>query len=130
MQDEQGRVEHGLASHGHGRDVIHRLVDTRIGIEIGPELHPHALAPRHDARRLAVAPEVCRAVEGHVLQEVGQSALPGFFEDGAHPLGDVEVGDARFFGVVADVIGQPVLQFSRQERGVLLQRLCGDNERR
>ena len=68
------------------------------------------------------------AIESHVFQEMGQPTLPGFLQDGAHPLDNVEVGNARLLGIVADIIGKPVLQRSRQERGVPLQRLGGDTK--
>ena len=128
VQNEQGRIKHGLTPYRYGRDVVHRLVNARIGVEIGPEFHAHALAPRYDTRRLTVTPEVRGAIESHVFQEVGQSTLPGFLQDGAHPLGNVEVGNARLLGIVADIVGKPVLQRSRQERGVPLQRLGRDTK--
>ena len=45
------------------------------------------------------------SVEGHVFQEVGQSALAWLFKDASHALCDVEIGHARFFGVVANEVG-------------------------
>ena len=105
VQNEQGRIKHGLTPYRYGRDIVHRLVNARIGVEIGPEFHAHALAPRYDTWRLTVTPEVRGAIESHVFQEVGQSTLPGFLQDGAHPLGNVEVGNARLLGIVADIIG-------------------------
>ena len=47
-----------------------------------------------------------------MLEEVCESALLGFFEDGTYFLGDVEV--CAVFGqvVVADVVGQAVVELS------------------
>ena len=40
----------------------------------------------------AMSGEVLAAVEGHVLQKMGQSTLVLLFEDGAYILGNVEIG--------------------------------------
>ena len=99
--------------------MVHRLVDRGVGIEVGPELDAVGLAPVHDARRGGRALEVLRPVKGHVFQEVGQSALAWLLENGAHALGNVEVGHAGFLGVVAYVIGESVLQSAGAESRVL-----------
>ena len=87
------------------RDVVHRFVDAGVGIEVGSKLHADGFAPRNDARRGAIVTEMFGSVEGHVFQEVGQSALAWLFKDASHALCDVEIGHARFFGVVANEVG-------------------------
>ena len=47
-----------------------------------------------------------------MLQEVGQSALVLLLVDGAHALGDVEVGHVLGVIVVADVVGKPVVELA------------------
>ena len=114
VEDEQAGVDDGLAHGGHVADVVDRLVDGGIGIEVGAELDADGLAPAQQF----VALEMLGAVEGHVLQEVGQSALVVVLLDGAHALGDVELG--ALFGpvVVADVVGQSVVKFADADIGV------------
>jgi len=52
------------------------------------------------------------AIEGHVLEEVGQAVLIVLFQDGSHILSNVKLGP--FFGllIVANVIGKPIIEFS------------------
>ena len=45
-----------------------------------------------------------RTVECHVLQEVSQTTLAVVLVDGAHALGNVEVGHMLGVFIVADVI--------------------------
>ena len=67
-----------------------------------------------------------------MLQEVRQSALAGLLENAAHALGNVEVGQSRLLGVVTDVIGKSVLQFTLADGGVLRQSLgrCRERQQR
>ena len=109
VQHQQTRVQDALALQGSRADVIDRLVYRGVGIEIGTELDADGFAPGHDAQFTVLAREVFRTVEGHVFQEVGQSALPRFLQDGAHPLGNVEVGQPRLLGVVAQIVSQSVV---------------------
>ena len=51
-------------------------------------------------------------VEAHVLQEMGEAALVLVFKDGTDLLGDVEMRLVLRLLVVADVIGQSVLQMA------------------
>jgi len=90
--------------------MVDGLVDGGIGVEVGTELDANGLAPGYDAQLAVLAGEVLRAVEGHVLQEVGQTALPGLLEYGTYALGDVEVGKALLLGIVAQVVGQAVVE--------------------
>ena len=52
------------------------------------------------------------AVKGHVLQEVGKTALALLFLNGTHALGDVEIHAMLGIVVVADVVGQATVQFT------------------
>ena len=83
-----------------------------------------ALAPGHDAGPTVLAGEILGAVKGHVLQEMRQSALARLLKDGSHALGDVEIGEACFLGIVTDVVGHAVLEFARAHVRVLRQLGC------
>ena len=61
---------------------------------------------------LTLAGEVFGPVEGHVLQEVSQTTLTRLLLDGTHALGDIEVRESCLLGVMTDIIGQAVLEFS------------------
>lgn len=67
--------------------------------------------------------EILGAVEGHVLQEVGKSALAWLFENGTYALCYIEVGESGFLGVVADIVGESVFQCALAHGRVLWQ-LC------
>ena len=123
VQHEQTRVEDSLALQRHGTHMIDRLIDTRIGVQIGTELHADALAPGHDAKPLSLSGEVFRAVEGHVFQKMRQSALTRLFEDASHALCDVEIGQSSLFGIVAQVVGHSVFQCALAHGRVLGQSL-------
>ena len=108
VQNQQTRVYDTLTGGGHVRDVIHRLVDRGVGIQVASELHTDGLTPFHDVVTL----EVLCAVEAHVLQEVGQSALVVVLLNRTHALGNVELG--TLFGpcIMTDVISQSVVQLT------------------
>ena len=107
-QDEQARVERRLTCCRHVVDVVDRLVDRGVSIQVGSELHTNGLQPRDEL----VALEVIRTVEGHVFQEVGESALALLLLNGTHLLCDVEVGAVLRPVVVTNVVGQPVVELS------------------
>ena len=74
---------------GHFQHVD-RLVERGVGVDVGAETHPDGLQVVDDLLLL----EPARAVEGHVLQEVGQALLIVVFLHGpgvdrqpeGHPL--------------------------------------------
>jgi len=59
-----------------------------------------------------------RAIEGHVFQEMGQSVLVVFLQNCPHILNDIKTCPLFGFLVVADVVGQSVLQFSDTDFGI------------
>ena len=107
-QDEQARVEGRLTCGRHVVNVVDRLVDRGVSIQVGSELHTDGLQPRDEL----VALEVIRTIEGHVFQEVGESALALLLLNGTHLLCDVEVGAVLRPVVVTNVVGQPVVELS------------------
>ena len=110
--------------------MIDRLVNRGVGIQVGTELHADGLAPGYNAQLSVLAGEVLRTVKRHVLQEVGQSALTGFLQNGAYTLGNIEISQSRLFRIMADIIGHSIVQTSHSERGVLWQSLgyCHDGQ--
>ena len=111
VQDQQRRVDDAFARGRHVADVVDRLVPARTGVEVGAELH----ADRLQILGQHLAREVLRAVEGHVLEEVGQALLRVVLLDGADVVQDVEVGLPLGLFVVADVVGHSVLQLARAD---------------
>ena len=107
-EDEEAGVDVRHVGRRHIVDVVHRLISGGIGVEVLSELHADALAILDQA----VSGEVLAAVEGHVLQEVCQTALAFLFLYGAHLLRDVEVCLILRLLIVADVVGEPVFELS------------------
>ena len=104
-------VEAGIdvrGRNGHIVDVVNCLVGRGVGVEVLAELNADAFAEAHDA----VAGEVLRAVEAHVFEEVGETALRLFFLHRTYLLRDVETGAVLRQFVVTDVIRQSVGQFA------------------
>ena len=108
LQDEHARVEGRLARGGHVANAVDRLVNRGVGVQVAAELY----AQRAGELNEVVAFEVLRAVEGHVLKEVSQSALALLLLDGAHALGNVEIGHVLRPLVVADVVSQTVVELA------------------
>ena len=107
-KDNQTGVLHTNACCWHLRDVVHRLVDTGIGIDVSAELNAHRFAPLEHI----VALEGLGAVEAHVLKEVSQTALVVFFNHRTHLLRNIKLGLSLRIVVVTDVISQSICQFS------------------
>ena len=105
---QQTRVDDALARRGYITYIIHRLIYRGVRIQVCTKLHAHAFTP---AQHL-VALEVLRTIEGHVLQEVSQTALVVILLNRAHFLGNVELGTLFRPCVVTDVISQSIVQFA------------------
>ncbi len=71
FQNQQAGVEGRLTRCRHIADAVNRLVNTGIGVEVTAKLHTQGAGVLEEH---AVG-EVLRAIEGHVLKEVGQAAL-------------------------------------------------------
>ena len=111
MEDDKTGVCHARLGYRGVGDVVDRLVDGRVGVEVGAKLYAVALTPAaHGALAAVAVGEVACAVERHVLKKVCQSALLRLLQDGAHALRDVEVGLSRCLVVVPDIVGQSVWQ--------------------
>ena len=111
VQDQQRTVDDALA---RGRDILHHVrshVPAGTGVEVGAELHAYLLQVFDHL----LAGEVLRAVEGHVLEEVGEALLRVVLLDGSHVVQDVEIRLSFRLFVVADVIGHSVFEFTRPD---------------
>ena len=108
FQHEYAGVESGHALRGHVADAIHGLVDGSVGIQVATEVNTNATGEVEQCR----VGEMLRTVEGHVLQEVSQSALVLVLLNGTHALCDVEVGHVLGPVVLADIVGQTVVQLT------------------
>ena len=107
VQDVEAGIDVRVA-HGHTVDVVDRFIRRGVGVQVFAKFHADAFAVFDDA----VSGEMLSAVEAHMFQEVGQSALVFFLLYGAHFLCDVEVHAVFGAGVVADVVGQSVGQLT------------------
>ena len=121
VQNQQGAVHDALADGRHVADVIHGLVPRGSGVEVGAELHADFLQVFDDH----FTRQILRTVEGHVLQEVGETLLVVVLLDGADVVQDIEVGLVLRLFVMADVVGHPVLQPARADVLVRGNRLHG-----
>ena len=121
VQHQQRRVDHALALYGYIGHIILRQVPRSEGVEVGAELHADLL----EILRQTLLREVLRTVEGHVLEEVGQTLLRVVLLYGSNIVYDIELGHALRFLVVADVVGQSVGQFARADLLVGLDLLHG-----
>ena len=111
VQDQHGRVDDSLARGRDVRNVVNRLVPARAGVEVVAEFHADGLQVLDEL----FSGKVLRAVEGHVLEEVGQTLLVVLLLDGAHVVQDVEVGLPLGLFVVPDVVGQSVVEPARAD---------------
>ena len=67
---------------------------------------------------LSLAVEVFTAVEGHVLEEMGEATLAFLFLYGADALGNIKVHTVFGVVVVADVVGQSTVELADSNFGI------------
>ena len=118
VEDKQTGVDGSLAC-GYVVNIVDGLLDAGVGVELSAELHADALEVL-DERAVG---EVCGAIEAHVFEEVCEAALALLFLDGAHLLCNVEEGLVLRLFVVADVIGEAVVEVAYAHLRVYGQRL-------
>ena len=108
-QDHQAAVHNALALY---RDVVEhvlRLLKAGGSIDVAAELCADAAKIIQDP----LAGEVLGSVEAHVLQEMGQAVLLRLnLLDGTHIGGQVEFGTSLGELIVADVVGESVVQMA------------------
>ena len=93
---------------GHVIDIVHRLVDAGVCVEVSTKLDAVSAAPLNEV----VALEVVTAVESHVLKEVCKATLVFILLQGAYFLRNVEVGTVLRPVVVADVVSQSIAELA------------------
>ena len=108
VQNQQAGVDGSRSSDRHIGNVVYGFVYGSIGVQVLTEFHPDTL----QVLLQCITGEVGRSIETHVFQEVGKAALVGFFLNGAYLLGNVKVGPVCRLAVLADIIGQSVVQLS------------------
>ena len=115
---------HVLGLVGGDRQDVDGLVERGIGIQVGPVADADRLQVGHQLMLV----EVGRAVEGHVLHEMGHAALVLVFEDGAGLDHQAQLELALGAGIALDVIAQAVGELAHldlradRDRGVQAQR--------
>ena len=126
LEDEQRPID-GLRLVGRDRERVDRLVEARVGVDVGAEAHAERFEERHDL----VLREVARAVEGHVLGEMRQPALVVVFEDRPGLDDEAQLGALLGLLVGADVVAQAIRQRSDRDLGIFRNGLAqGDRLRR
>jgi hypothetical protein len=93
-----------------GGDLEHvdRLVEGRVRVDVGAELHAGVLEEIDELLPL----EAARAVEEHVLEEVRDAALVLLLEHGARVDDEPQLGAVRRLDVPPDVVGEPVVELA------------------
>ena len=116
---ERGLKDLGIV--GRKLKPVHGVVVTGSGIQVGPE----AAADRLDVVDDFLLGKALGAVEGHVLDKVGQPALRLFLEDGTRPHHERQLRPVARFFVVLDVVGQAIAERATDHRGIEGQRSVG-----
>ena len=104
-QKSKAFLENARAVRWHRQDV-HRLVEARIGVQVGAESHADRLEIFHDV----VLREILRAVERHVLEKVREAPLIVVLENRTGVHDEAQFGTLLGFGVAAHIIAQAVGQ--------------------
>ena len=113
-QNLETLLQHAGAVGGHLQDVD-GLIETGVGVQIGPEAHADGLQVVHQF----LAGEVGCAVESHVLGEVGQPLLVVVLQHGASIDDEAELGPLAGFVVHPDEIAQTVVQDTGVDPGIV-----------
>ena len=108
VQDEQTGIDGSCNLDIDVIDVVDGLFERGISVEILAELHADAL----QILLQGIAREVRCAVEAHVLEEVSQAALVVFLLHRADTLSNVEVTTLLGPFIMADEIGETVVQLA------------------
>ncbi len=120
MHHQQCAVNNPIADGGHIAQAVNGFVQRGVGVDVAAEVHTDGLEILDDA----LAGEVLRAVESHVFKEMRQTVLVILLQHGSDRLRNVEL--AALFGVlvVADVVGQSVVQMTDAHAVLHGKRLC------
>ena len=104
----QAAVQHAFALDGNVVKHILGLLEAGGCIDVASEFGADALQPVQDA----LSGEVLRAVEAHVLEEVGQAVLVGSFQYCTRVRGKIKLYALCGQFVVTDVISETVIELA------------------
>ncbi len=103
LQDEERPIDHARVVGGN-LQLVDRLVEARVGVDVRTEAHACRLQERDDV----LFREVARAVEAHVLDEVREPPLVVVLENRSGVDHEPELGATLRLLVDAEVIAQAV----------------------
>jgi hypothetical protein len=112
-EDGQALLHETAAIGGH-LEHVHGLVEARVRVRVGTEARADGFQEPHELARC----EVLAAVEGHVLEQVGEAALVVLLEDGSGVDGQSEGRAVLGAPVAADVVGHAVGQAAAPHGGI------------
>ena len=108
-EDHQAAVHYGLAGNGDVIEHILGLLETGGCVDVASEFRTYGAEVVKDG----LSGEIGGAVEAHVLKEVGKTVLGRIlFLDGAHVGSQIELCPLCGELVLADVVGETVVQLS------------------
>ena len=114
-EDHQARVHDGGALDGDVVEHVLGFLEARGGVHVPAEFGADGTEIVQDA----LVGEMRGAVEAHMLQEMRETVLVGGLLDGADVGGEVEFRPAFRELVVADVVGEPVVQMAHADRRIV-----------
>ena len=106
LENQHAGIDSGGTGSRNIREIIYRLVDASVGIQVLAILHADAL----EIVLETVSLEMFGAIESQVLQEVSQTTLVVILIDGTHLLCNVETSYMLREIVVTNVIGQAIVE--------------------
>ena len=114
-QDHQAGVHDGGALDGDVVEHVLGFLEAGGGVHVPAEFGADGTEIVQDS----LVREMRGAVEAHMLQEVREAVLVGGFLDGAHVRGEIEFRPALRELVVADVVGESVVQMAHADRRIV-----------
>ena len=111
VQDEHRRVDDALTRGRNVFDHVRSFVPRRVSVQIVSEFHAYRL----QIFEHLLARQVFRSVESHVFEEVCETLLVVGLLYGADVVQDVEARLSLGLFIVANVVGQPVVEFAHAD---------------
>ena len=127
VQNKQTGIDETFSCRDIG-NIIYRLIDRCIGIEVGTEFHTVVFEIIDN-----VFPgEMGCSIERHMFEEVCQTTLMLFFENGTYTLRNIELDPVFGKIVMAEVISKAVLKLTHTNGRIksFFERLLGRQQRR
>ncbi len=120
VEYQQAAVLYRCAGNRYVRYVVYGFIEAGVCVQVVPEFDSDGLKVVDDS----LSGEILSAVEAHMFKEVGEAALVVFFEHGAYFLSYVEIGLSLWAVVVADIVGEPVVEVAYADLRIF--RHCGE----